>query len=97
MTKKKTFSAEKNKKNLIEKCHTFIYTEISTKAFLSYRRRLQPSNQREYSDLDFSCRFGWFIFVMSRSRIPDSTTATKEQGEKSLLSYLFLYPQISQN
>jgi hypothetical protein len=30
------------------------------------------------------------------SRIPDPKTATKERGEKNLLSYLFLEPQISQ-
>jgi len=29
------------------------------------------------------------------SRIPDPKTATKEKGEKFLLSFLFLQPQIS--
>jgi hypothetical protein len=31
------------------------------------------------------------------SQIPDPKTATKERGEKNLLSYHFLQPQISQN
>jgi hypothetical protein len=33
--------------------------------------------------------FRILIFTHPRSRIPDPTTATKERGEKKLMSYLF--------
>jgi hypothetical protein len=33
----------------------------------------------------------------SGSRIPDQKTSTKERGEKKILSYLFMQPQISKN
>ncbi len=39
----------------------------------------------------------WFLSIPDTiSRIPDPKTATKERGEKNLLSYLLLEPQISQ-
>ncbi len=64
---------------------------------LFYRRKCRPFHRLDCSVADPGCLSRILIFTHPGSRIPDPKTATKERGEKNLLSYIFLYPQISQN
>jgi hypothetical protein len=49
---------------------------------------LDPGGPKS-SVADPECLSGNLIFTHPGSRIPDPKTATKERGEKNLLSYLF--------
>ncbi len=66
-------------------------------SYPAFSSRSSFSTRDRISVADPGCLSRILIFTHPGSRIPDPKTGTKERGEKNLLLYLFLKPQISQN